>query len=117
MKEQSFSTLEVSPSFSTEIPLASHLNTFVSILIEQGYSKASMDRKQWLIGKLSQWFSQQSLRIEELNEQKMDQFIEFQGVKGATRQGDRATLRSLLQYLENLGIILSSPEETEDNPI
>ena len=95
---------------------APHLNTFVSHLFEQGYTKSTMRRKQWLVNKLSQWFSQQSLKVEELNAQKMDQFIKLQGVKVTARRGDRMTLRLLLQHLENLGIIPSSSlERTEDS--
>ncbi|MCP4752142.1 MAG: tyrosine-type recombinase/integrase [Proteobacteria bacterium] len=115
MKEKSFVKLEASQSFLVESSLAPHLNTFVSLLIEHGYTKTTMDRKLWLVGKLNQWFSQQFLRVEELSEQKLDRFIEFQGVKGATRRGDRATLILLLRHLENLGIVPSSSKKTEDS--
>ena len=117
MKENSFSKSEASRSIPIGSPLAPHLNKFVSLLFEQGYTKSTMHRKQWLVGKLSQWLSQQSLRIEELNDQKMDQFMELQRIKEAVRRGDRATLRLLIQHWKDLGVIPSFPEKTEENPL
>lgn len=116
MKEKSFSKPEASSSMPMESSLALCLKTFLPLLSEQGYTRSTMRRKQWLVGKLDQWFSQQSLKLEELNEQKINQFIELEGVKVSTRRGDRATLRLLLQHGENLGFIPSS-ERKEEGPL
>jgi site-specific recombinase XerD len=117
MEEKTFSELQSFQSSLIETPLVPCLKAFVSLFYEQGYTETTIRRKQWLIGKFNQWFSQQTFRIMELNEQKMDQFIEFQRVKGATRRGDRATLRLLLQHLENLRIIPSLPADIKVNPL
>lgn len=113
MKEKSCAKLEKTTPHPLESPWASHIKTFVSFLCEQGYTKSTMRRKQLLVDKLRQWCSLQSLKVEELNKQKMDQFIKSQGMKLVTRRGDRATLRLFLQHLKNLGIIPSSSERTK----
>ena len=115
MKEKPISEQQPFQSSLIETPLVPYLSGFVSLFFEQGYSKSTIRRKQCVIGKFNQWFSQQTFRIMELNERRMDQFIEFQRVKGATRRGDRATLRLLLKHLENLCIIPSLSENTENN--
>jgi len=115
MKEKTISELGSFQSSLTKTSLSPYLKAFPVIFYEQGYTEITIRRKQWLIGKFNQWLSQQTFRILELNEQKIDQFIEFHGIKGATRRGDRATLILLLQHLKNLHIIPSLPENTENN--
>jgi len=97
-------------------PLDSHINAFKDVLLDRGYAKSTVNEKIWLIVKLNHWLHQQHLGANELKEEVIDKFIEYQGKKNPVRRGNLATLRLLLQHLRDTGLTSSSTIEIGDNP-
>jgi site-specific recombinase XerD len=97
-------------------PLQPYLNTFAAELSKRGYSRYCMKHKIRLIAQFSQWLLQQQVGINELEEELIDDFVEYKGKQHVVRRGDLATLRLLLQHLQDKGVI---PISTiiEDNPL
>ena len=84
--------------------------------MDRGYAKSTVKEKTRLIVKLNHWLHQQHLGANELKEEVIYKFIEYQGRKNPVRRGDFATLRLLLQHMRDMGLALSSTIEIENNP-
>jgi len=97
-------------------PLEPYLNTFSAELSKRGYTRYSMKHKIRLIARFSQWFLQQQLEVTELKEDLIQDFFEDRGKPDAVRRGDFATLRLLLQYLRDTGIVALSTQ-IKDEPL
>jgi site-specific recombinase XerD len=97
-------------------PLQPYLNTFAAELSERGYARYCMKHKIRLIAQFSQWLLQQQLGVNELKEELIEDFVKYEAKQYAVRRGDLATLRLLLQHLQDRGVI---PISTiiEDNPL
>ncbi len=80
-------------------PLQPFLNSFESLLSNQGYARFSRKDKIRLLSRFSKWLHQQHLGVNELSDQVIEKFIRYNRRKGAIRRGDIATLRLLLQHL------------------
>ena len=97
-------------------PLEPYLKPFTAQLSEQGYTRYSIKQKIRLVAKFSLWLRDQHLEVNELEEELIDNFVEYQGKRDAVRRGDLATLRLLLQHLRDKGLSSTSTTEIEDNP-
>ena len=80
-------------------PLEPFLDSFASLLANQGYTRSSIKDKIRLVARFSKWLHQQHLEVNELNDQWIEKFIRYNGRKGPVRRGDFAALRLLLEYL------------------
>ena len=67
-------------------PLGPYLNTFTSLLSEQGYTKYSIKGKVRLVAKFSRWLDQQHLGVNDLKLQLFDHFIKYQGTADPVRR-------------------------------
>ncbi|MCP4233218.1 MAG: tyrosine-type recombinase/integrase [Aestuariibacter sp.] len=97
-------------------PLASHLSTFTSLLSEQGYTKFSIKVKIRFVAKLSRWLDQQHLGVNDLKLELFDHFIKYRGTTDPIRRGDLATLKLLLQHVNEKGVIQFSAIRIDKNP-
>jgi len=81
------------------------MDRFASLLSEQGYSKQVGVQKIRLVALLSRWLQQKQLSVEQLDEQRIADFLAAQ--KRARRRQRQAqhTLAQLLQELRRSGII------------
>lgn len=93
-------------------PLASHLDGFAQHLLKQGYSSATLINKRWLVANLSRWLHRRRLKIDDLNEEQVRQFLTQRSAR--RQRTDRITLRELLAYLRDVRCIRpSTPEEAD----
>lgn len=97
-------------------PLEPYLSTFAAELSERGYARYCMKHKIRFIAQFSQWLLQQQIGINELKEELIDDFVEYLGKQHVVRRGNLATLRLLLQHLQDKGVIPISII-IEDNPL
>jgi site-specific recombinase XerD len=97
-------------------PLAPYLSTFTSLLSEQGYTKFSIKVKIRFVAKLSRWLDQQHLGVNDLKLELFDHFIKYRRTTAPIRRGDLATLKLLLQHVNDEGVIQFSAIRIDKNP-
>lgn len=108
----------VPPQYRTG-PLAAHIDSFAAQLSEQGYACSTADDHLRLVAGLSRWLERHDVGVEDLDERKLVQFIEYR------RQHQRlvcrsklAVLRALLEHLRRSGAApASAPAEQELSPL
>lgn len=89
-----------------EGPLAPYADTIAQRLREQGYAPWTIQDKLHVIAKLSHWLKEQQLPVGALNWQRVCIFLEeFHEHECRTYHGDPTTLRGLLKYLSDQGVI------------
>ena len=99
-------------------PLNPYINTFASLLSEQGYAKFTIENKISLLADFSRWLHQKNKGVLEANEQAIDTFMEYHMGQGRHAfRGNRYTLQMLIQYLRDNGIIPIPTSATDDNAL
>ena len=86
-------------------PLGPHLDRLASLLSEQGYSTPVGMQKIRLAALLSRWLEQTHVRVEQLNERRIADFVAAQKKVLRRRRQFRHTLAQLLRELRGLRII------------
>jgi integrase/recombinase XerD len=97
-------------------PLGPHLGRFASLLAEQGYSCEVGMQKIRLVALLSRWLEQKQIRIEQLNEQCITDFLAAQKKALRRRRQVRHTLGQLIQELRRSGVIPEQPPAPVEGP-
>lgn len=98
-------------------PLACHIPPFVSLLYEQGYASTSLRGKVTVIRNFSRWIEKRQLKICELDERSISVFFKEHPRAGYVQRGDLSTLRSLLEWLRDVGITRKSLPEVDDSKL
>ena len=98
-------------------PLGPHMDRFAGLLSEQGYSHQVGIRKIRLVALLSSWLEQKQVGVQQLDEQRIADFLTAQR-KALRRQHQvQHTLAQLLQELRRAGIIPSPPPAPAESPV
>lgn len=97
-------------------PLATNLDGFAELLVQQGYSSPAGWKKIRLVADLSRWMMQKNLPAEALDEQRGTTFLKLRWRRVARQSGDQCTLALLLKYLRQTDII-PPPVAVVLNPI
>lgn len=94
--------------------LGTHVNTFMSVVADLGYSRSTIQTQLKLLKNLVRWVQENDVVIFNIDESATDRFLSESGGKGAVRRGDNKTLRRFLGHLRIKGVI-AYPEPTFDN--
>ena len=86
-------------------PLGPHINRLASLLSEQGYSNQVGMQKIRLVALLSGWLEQKQVGVEQLDEQRIADFLVEQKKALRRQRQVRHTLAQLLRELRRLRII------------
>jgi len=99
-------------------PLGPHIDRWAGLLWEQGYSKRVGEQKIRLVAFLSRWLEQQQVRVEQLDERRIADFLTAQRKALRRQRQVEHTLGQLLQELRSSKLIagrqsaqVSSPTE------
>jgi site-specific recombinase XerD len=98
-------------------PLSPHIDTFASLLSEQGYARSTAKEKIRLVADLSHWLCQGQIRVHELDEQRVIEFLRHRGNQNRFRRGAVATLDDLLKQLRDAGVIPVPCPKGDDSPL
>jgi site-specific recombinase XerD len=98
-------------------PLGFHLDGFASLLFDQGYATHTGRQKIRLVADLSAWFGKRRLRIKDLNEAQIGEYLERRKKQLLLHRGDRRTLVQLLHHLRQAAIIPNLHEVFCDSPM
>ena len=83
-------------------PLESHLRTFVTSLLEDGYADATLHDKLSLLDRLGQWLRRTGRAVTHLDERLVKAFVKH---RQRVQRGDLKTLQQFLDYLRELGVV------------
>jgi len=97
-------------------PLGSHIDRFAGLLSEQGYSKQVGRQKVRLVALLSRWLEQQQLRVQQLDERRIADFLTAQRKALRRQRQVQHTLGQLLQELRRSRVIAGQQPAQVQSP-
>jgi site-specific recombinase XerD len=80
-------------------PLAQHIESFASLLSEQGYCRDNGWRKIKLVADLSRWLQQRHIKLKQLDEGRASAFLRARWKRVSRQSGDQITMSQLLRHL------------------
>ena len=86
-------------------PLGAHIDDFASHLSCQGYATHTARLKIGLAADFSTWLARRHLDIEDLEEERLAEFLKTRKRRLALRRGDRSSLVQLLYHLRSSGAV------------
>ena len=100
-----------------ESVLVAHLNTFMSVVSDLGYSPSTIRTQLQLLTNLVRWIQANDVDISNIDKSITDRFLTESDRKGALRRGDNKTLRRFLNHLRAEGIIPYPKPVFNDSPL
>jgi len=97
--------------------LASHLASFATSLVENGYVQSTVQSKLSLLASFGQWLGRQRLSITDFDEQRAERFIAYKRRKGRVHRGNRETLLQFLDHLRKRDVIPAPTPACDDSPL
>ena len=96
--------------------LGPHLDAFCAWLADLGYRRSTIRFKLWVVSRLTCWMTDEHVAIVDLDERRVDEFIDVRQRRGRTCSGFRRTLLQLLERLR-LSDAVPTPEPVcDDSP-
>jgi hypothetical protein len=95
-------------------PLGAHIDTFAHQLLDQGYASWTAKYMVRLLADLSRWLQRHALTATDLNEQRVDAFLQDRYRRYHTHRNDRSVMRRLLGQLREQGVIERNLFESSD---
>jgi site-specific recombinase XerD len=96
-------------------PLGNHIDSFAQILMVQGYQASTAKHKIRIVADLSRWLEQKGLRVKDLDEAKLNQYLLYKGRRGSIFKIEPSTLRMLLEHLRETGVVADSVRVDNDS--
>lgn len=93
------------------------MDSFAARLFEQGFAREVGQRQLRLIGALSLWLEGLALGVEDLGEQRVDEFLRQPAQQRVWIRDTQAVLLLLLGHLREAGILRLPAVEVDDTPI
>ena len=97
-------------------PLGPHIDRFASLLTEQGYSHHAGMQKIRLVAWLSRWLEQKQVKVQQLNEQRVVDFLAAEKKALGRQRQVQHTLAQLLQELRHSRIIAGRQSAQAESP-
>jgi site-specific recombinase XerD len=97
--------------------LGAHVNTFMSVVSDLGYSPATIGTQFTLLKNLMRWAEKNHVGASDIDEGITDRFLIESGRKGAVRRGDKRTLHRFLDHLRRVEAIPHQKPKSNDSPL
>ena len=97
-------------------PLGPHLDSFANWLSEQGYPRHTGMQKLRLFAFLSRWLERKQMSIQQLDDQRIDQFVNTQRKHLRQQRQVQHTLTQLLHYLRHLRVVPDQQASQVESP-
>jgi len=97
--------------------LGAHVNTFMSVVSDLGYSPSTIQTQLTLLKGLMRWVEESHVVASNIDESITDRFLIESGRKGAVRRGDNRTLHRFLDHLRIEGAIPHQKPTFNDSPL
>ncbi len=96
--------------------LGSHLDEFCSYLVESGYAVPTVRHKLRVLSDLARWMTNQHLAVVDLDEQRVDEYLEVKRRRGRSCRGFRTTALQLIEQLRCAGVVPAPESVRDDSP-
>ena len=116
MLKDSFERLETDPRLRDN-PLVSHLASFATSLVENGYVESTVQSKLSLLAGFGQWLVRRRLSLTDFDERFAERFIAYKRRKGRVHRGNRETLLQFLDHLRKRDAISRPTPTCDDSPL
>jgi site-specific recombinase XerD len=97
--------------------LGPHLDSFVALLDDLGYSRASKREQLWLLRDLERTMQQGRISVDQLDGKTLKKFLARRRRRGRLRSIDAATVRRFLAHLREQGVARPAQVVPDDSPI
>ncbi len=95
----------------------SHLDTFCAGLVDVGYQRPTIRQKLWVIGDLTRWMTKKHLAPVDLDECRVDEYLDARRRRGLSSRGFRPTVLRLLEQLRSVGIVPTPQRAADDSSL
>jgi site-specific recombinase XerD len=95
-------------------PLGDYIDGFAQTLVAKGYRRSTATHKIRIVAGFSLWLDHQGLSVKDLDEEKTDGFLSYQGRRGRVFRIEPPTLRQFLEHLYEMGAIVLPSEVVDD---
>lgn len=92
-----------------EGPLVHYINKFSIYLIEQGYCRRHVGNKIRTVARFSSWLNTYKISVSAVTQKLAVQFLSKDNHPKAVQTGQFSTLRDLIVFLQQSGVILNTP--------
>lgn len=93
--------------------LGAHVDEFCTGLVNGGYRVPSIRYKLWVLSNLARWMAKEQLAVADLDEQRVDEFLDARRRRGCSCRGFRSTALQLIEQLRCSGAV-AGPEPLRD---
>jgi len=116
MLKKCFERLEADPRLRDN-RMVSHLASFATSLVENGYVKSSVQSKLSLLASFGQWLERRRLSITDFDDQLAERFMAYKRRKGRVHRGNRETLLQFLDHLRERDVVPGPTQTCDDSAL
>ena len=98
-------------------PLVPYLDSFARSLDEQGFKRHLLSRQIRVTANFSKWLEAEEVAAQDVTDEHVQRFFKGPGRRRSIQRGEFATLRRLIDFLLELGVIHPLPNNSEATPI
>ena len=91
-----------------EGPLVPYLDSFATLLNEQGFKRHLIGRQIRVVAYFSKWLQKRSITIDLLTEEHVSKFFEASSLKRTVKSGEKAAVSRFMDFLFQLEVIRTS---------
>jgi site-specific recombinase XerD len=97
--------------------LGAHLDEFCSVLVDLGHPAQTIRHKLWVVNGLARWMAKQHLAIIDLDERRVDEFLDDRRRRSLGRRGFRTTALLLVRQLRSAGVVPAPEPAIDSSPL
>lgn len=97
--------------------LGAHLDEFCSVLVDLGHPAQTIRHKLWVVSGLARWMAKQHLAIVDLDERRVDEFLEDRRRRSLGHRGFRTTALLLVRQLRSAGVVPAPEPAVDTSPV
>ena len=94
--------------------LTSHLRTFATSAMDDGYADVTVKSKLWVLANFGQWLGRRGLSVTNVDERLVEAFVKG---KKRVRRGDLRTLQQFLDHLRKGHIVPDRKLVSDKSPL
>jgi site-specific recombinase XerD len=92
------------------------LDAFCERLADLGYPRLTIRHKLWVVNCLTRWMARAHVAVVDLDDRRVDEFLDARRRRGRSRRGFRTTVLQLIEQLRSAGVVRTSPPDHDSAP-
>ena len=97
--------------------LGAYVDDFCSALVDLGHPAYTIRHKLWVVSGLSRWMAERHLAIIDLDERRVDEFLDNCRRRSLRHRGFRTTALLLVRQLRSAGVLLAQEPSVDPSPV